>query len=106
MSTFERTGKLVSWYPGFAVETSHRNLARMVIPGEGPAGLPGDLVIGVVGVLVGGWIFNIIGHPGATGTQHRVDHRRLVGAVVVLWLTRLFTGRRTARLAYSMRSDD
>ena len=73
-------------------------LARMIIPGEGPAGLPGDLVTGVVGAFVGGWIFNILGHPGATGLNIGSIIVAFVGAVVVLWLTRLFTGRRTARL--------
>jgi uncharacterized membrane protein YeaQ/YmgE (transglycosylase-associated protein family) len=72
-------------------------LARMVIPGEGPAGLLGDLVIGAVGALVGGWIFNAFGHSGATGVNIGSIVVAFVGAVVVLWLMRLFTGRRPAR---------
>jgi len=74
-------------------------LARMVMPGEGPAGLLGDLVIGVVGAFVGGWIFQSFGHPGATGLNIGSIIVAFVGAVVVLWLMRLFTGRRTARSA-------
>jgi len=74
-------------------------LARKVIRGEGPAGLPGDLVIGVVGAVVGGWIFNALGHPGATGLNLGSIIVAFVGAVVVLWLIRLATGRRTARVA-------
>jgi uncharacterized membrane protein YeaQ/YmgE (transglycosylase-associated protein family) len=73
-------------------------LARMVIPGEGPAGLLGDLVIGVVGAVVGGWIFGYFGHPGATGVNIGSIVVAFVGAVIVLWLMRLFTGRRTARV--------
>ncbi len=74
-------------------------LARMVIPGAGPAGLLGDLVIGVVGAIVGGWIFNSFGHPGATGVNIGSIIVAFVGAVVVLWLMRLFTGRRNPRVA-------
>jgi uncharacterized membrane protein YeaQ/YmgE (transglycosylase-associated protein family) len=74
-------------------------LARMVMPGEGPAGLLGDLVIGVVGAFVGGWVFKSFGHPGATGLNIGSIVVAFVGAVIVLWLMRLVTGRRTARSA-------
>ncbi len=73
-------------------------LARMVIPGQGPAGLLGDLVIGIIGAVVGGWIFNALGHTGATGLNIGSIIVAFVGAVVVLWAIRMFTGRRTARL--------
>lgn len=73
-------------------------LARMVIPSAGPAGLLGDLVIGVVGAIVGGWIFNnSFGHPGITGVNIGSIVVAFVGAVVVLWLMRLFTGTRHSR---------
>ena len=74
-------------------------LAKMVIPGEGPMGLLGDLVTGVVGAIVGGLIFNYFGHPGATGVNVGSIAVAFVGAVVVLWLVRQFVGTRGARLA-------
>lgn len=74
-------------------------IAKRVIPGEGPAGLLGDLVIGVVGAIVGGWIFNFFGHPGATGVNIGSIVVSFVGAVVVLWLMRQLTGTKGARLA-------
>jgi uncharacterized membrane protein YeaQ/YmgE (transglycosylase-associated protein family) len=74
-------------------------LAKKVIPGEGPGGVLGDLVIGVVGAIVGGWVFNYFGHPGATGLNIGSIIVAFVGAVVVLWLMRLVTGTRHARLA-------
>jgi uncharacterized membrane protein YeaQ/YmgE (transglycosylase-associated protein family) len=74
-------------------------LAKMVIPGEGPRGVLGDLVIGIVGAIAGGWIFNYFGHPGATGVNIGSIVVAFVGAVVVLWLVRLVTGTRHARLA-------
>lgn len=74
-------------------------LAKMVIPGEGPKGVLGDLVIGVVGAIAGGWIFNYFGHPGATGVNIGSVLVAFIGAVVVLWLMRQFVGTRGARLA-------
>jgi len=74
-------------------------LAKMVIPGEGPRGVLGDLVIGIVGAIAGGWIFNYFGRPGATGVNIGSIVVAFVGAVVVLWLMRLFTGTRRARMA-------
>jgi uncharacterized membrane protein YeaQ/YmgE (transglycosylase-associated protein family) len=74
-------------------------LAKRVIPGEGPAGVLGDLVIGIVGAIAGGWIFNYFGHTGATGVNLGSIVVAFVGAVVVLWLMRQLTGTRHARLA-------
>jgi len=74
-------------------------LARKVIPGAGPAGLFGDLVIGVVGAVVGGWIFGYFGHPGATGVNIGSLVVAFVGAVVLLWLVRQVLGARGTRWA-------
>ena len=30
-------------------------LAKMVVPGEGPGGIIGDLIVGIVGALLTGW---------------------------------------------------
>jgi uncharacterized membrane protein YeaQ/YmgE (transglycosylase-associated protein family) len=68
-------------------------LAKMVVPGEGPAGILGDLVIGIVGAFIGGWLFTtFLGHSysgwvGSTGVA-------FVGAVVLLLLIRAVSGRR------------
>jgi uncharacterized membrane protein YeaQ/YmgE (transglycosylase-associated protein family) len=74
-------------------------LAKMVIPGEAPRGMLGDLVTGVVGAVAGGWIFNYFGHPGATGVNIGSIVVAFIGAVVVLWLMRQVVGTRGARLA-------
>jgi uncharacterized membrane protein YeaQ/YmgE (transglycosylase-associated protein family) len=74
-------------------------LAKMVIPGEGPKGVLGDLLVGVVGAFAGGLIFNYFGHPSATGVNVGSIVVAFVGAVVVLWLMRHFVGTRGARLA-------
>ena len=71
-------------------------LAKAVVPGEGPGGILGDLIIGVVGALLGGWIFNAFGSAGATGLNLWSILVAFVGAVVLLLIIRAFTGRRVA----------
>ena len=50
-------------------------LARLLMPGPDPIGILGTLVIGVVGALVGGWLFGAI-FPETEGTDW-------IGAIVV-----------------------
>jgi uncharacterized membrane protein YeaQ/YmgE (transglycosylase-associated protein family) len=43
-----------------------------------------DIVLGVVGALVGGWLFQLAGHTGVTGFNLYSMFVAIVGAVVVL----------------------
>lgn len=69
-------------------------LARAVVPGEGPGGVLGDLIIGIVGALIGGWIFRAFGHVGVTGFNLWSILVAFVGGVVLLLIIRLLTPRR------------
>lgn len=67
-------------------------LASLVMGG---VGLVGDIVIGIVGAFVGGWLFRQLGvttpFSGLAGTIFTA----FIGAVVLLFLLRLVTrGRR------------
>ena len=64
-------------------------LAGQISRGGG-FGLWGDLIVGVVGAFVGGFIFNLLGISsyGLIGSLVTAT----VGAVVLLWAIRLFTG--------------
>ena len=58
-----------------------------------------DMVVGLVGALIGGFISSSLGF-GGTG-QHGMIVSILiavVGAVVLTWIVRLLTGRRSANL--------
>jgi len=68
-------------------------LAKAIVPGEGPGGVLGDLIIGIVGALIGGWIFNTFGHIGVTGINLWSIHVAFVGGVVLLLIIRLVSGR-------------
>jgi uncharacterized membrane protein YeaQ/YmgE (transglycosylase-associated protein family) len=53
-----------------------------------------DIVLGVVGALVGGFLFSMFGAIGVTGFNIYSMLVAVVGAVVVLWLYHLLIGRR------------
>ena len=57
-------------------------------------GLIGDIVAGIVGALVGGFLFNAIGAPGLTGFNIWSLFVAFVGAVVLLGALRLLSGSR------------
>jgi Predicted membrane protein len=69
-------------------------LAKAVVPGEGPGGVLGDLVVGVVGAILGGWIMNSFGNAGANGLNIWSIFVAFLGAVVLLFIMRALTGRR------------
>ncbi len=71
-------------------------IARAIMPGEVGGGIVADLVVGVIGAIIGGYVMSLIGHPAtANGINLPSIGVAVVGAVVLLGLMRLFTGRRT-----------
>ena len=59
------------------------------------SGLVMDIVLGVVGALVGGYAFNFFGAAGVTGLNLYSMLVAVIGAVIVLFIYQAFTGRRT-----------
>jgi uncharacterized membrane protein YeaQ/YmgE (transglycosylase-associated protein family) len=53
-----------------------------------------DIVLGVVGAVVGGFLFNLIGHSGVTGINLYSIVVAVIGAVVVLAVYHAVVGRR------------
>jgi uncharacterized membrane protein YeaQ/YmgE (transglycosylase-associated protein family) len=70
-------------------------VARWIVPGEGPGGILGDLIVGIIGAFLGGWIFSLFGHLGVTGFNLGSFVCAIIGAVVLLWLLRALAGRRS-----------
>lgn len=68
-------------------------LAKSVLPGEAPGGVLGDLVVGIVGALLGGWLFTTFGSAGVTGFNIWSLLVAFVGGVVLLLIVRMFTRR-------------
>jgi uncharacterized membrane protein YeaQ/YmgE (transglycosylase-associated protein family) len=69
-------------------------LAKHFVPGEGPGGLLGDLVVGLAGALIGGWLFSFFGHEGYGYVFSTIV--AFVGAVLLLLILRALGGRRAA----------
>jgi uncharacterized membrane protein YeaQ/YmgE (transglycosylase-associated protein family) len=63
-------------------------LASMVMGGTG-YGLIGDIIIGIVGAFVGGWLFSKMGVNTPFGGLAGVIFTAFIGAVVLLFLLRL-----------------
>ena len=71
-------------------------IAKSAVPGEGPGGILGDLIVGVVGAVVGGWLFNLFGHGGASGINLYSIVVAVIGAIVLLAIVRAVSGRAPA----------
>jgi uncharacterized membrane protein YeaQ/YmgE (transglycosylase-associated protein family) len=61
-------------------------LAGRVVSGHG-YGVLGDIVVGVIGAFLGGWIFTSLGIGGGGLLMSLLV--AFIGAVVLLWLIRL-----------------
>ena len=57
-----------------------------------------DIILGVVGAVVGGWIFSALGMSRVTGLNIYSLIVAVIGAVVVLVLYHTLTGSRRSRL--------
>ena len=53
-----------------------------------------DIVLGIVGAVAGGWLFNAIGHNGVTGVNLYSILVAVVGAVIVLFIYHALVGNR------------
>jgi uncharacterized membrane protein YeaQ/YmgE (transglycosylase-associated protein family) len=69
-------------------------LASMLMGGTG-YGLIGDIVIGIVGAFVGGWLFSALGVASPLGGLAGTIFVAFIGAVVLLFVLRALRGRRT-----------
>jgi uncharacterized membrane protein YeaQ/YmgE (transglycosylase-associated protein family) len=67
-------------------------IASKIVSGRGD-GVPLDIVLGIVGALVGGWIFHAFGSVGVTGFNVWSLFVAVVGAIVLLVIWHLIQGR-------------
>ena len=67
-------------------------LASLVMGGG--FGLVGDIIVGIVGAFIGGWIFRTLGVATPLGGLAGAILVAFIGAVVLLFLLGLVRGRR------------
>ena len=53
-----------------------------------------DVILGIIGAVVGGWLFSLFGDQSVNGFNLHSMVVATVGAVAVLWLYHALTGRR------------
>jgi uncharacterized membrane protein YeaQ/YmgE (transglycosylase-associated protein family) len=71
-------------------------LASIVMRTNARQGLLMDIIVGIVGALIGGWVFNLLGVSGVTGFNIWSVFVAFIGAIILLGLLRLVTGRSPA----------
>jgi uncharacterized membrane protein YeaQ/YmgE (transglycosylase-associated protein family) len=67
-------------------------IASKLVAGSGQ-GLLMDIVLGIVGAVVGGYLFTALGATGVTGFNLYSMFVAIVGAAVLLWLYHAIAGR-------------
>jgi uncharacterized membrane protein YeaQ/YmgE (transglycosylase-associated protein family) len=68
-------------------------IGSKIVNSEGQ-GLWLDIVLGIVGAIVGGFLFTFFGASGVTGLNIYSMMVAVIGSVVVLWLYHMLAGRR------------
>ncbi|HLJ86823.1 MAG TPA: GlsB/YeaQ/YmgE family stress response membrane protein [Candidatus Angelobacter sp.] len=54
-----------------------------------------DILLGIAGAIVGGWLMRLVGFAGAGGTIYTIIVA-VIGAMVLTWLVRLITRGRSS----------
>ena len=67
-------------------------IASKIYVGTGQ-GILMDIVLGIVGAVVGGYLFDMLGAAGITGFNIWSMLVAIVGAVLVLWIYHAVSGR-------------
>ncbi len=69
-------------------------VASMVMGRNNQMGCLANIVVGIIGAVVGGWIMSFFGKTGVTGFNLVSFVVAVIGAVVFLGILNLLTGRR------------
>lgn len=67
-------------------------IASKIVDARGQ-GVVLDIILGIVGAVIGGWIFRAFGAAGVTGFNLWSLLVAVVGAVVLLWIYHAIAGR-------------
>ncbi len=66
-------------------------LASVIMNRNSQQGLLGDIILGIIGALVGGFLASLFGAEGIQGFNLYSMVVALIGAAVVVWVGRLLT---------------
>lgn len=74
-------GAIAGWFASIIMKTDYAQ------------GTLEDIILGVVGAMVGGFLFNLLGEPGVTGFNVYSFIVAIVGAIVVISIGRFLHNR-------------
>ncbi len=69
-------------------------LASIIVKTDSSQGFFGDVILGIIGAVVGGFVMNLLGAPGVTGFNVYSLLVAIGGAVVVVFVGRALMGGR------------
>jgi len=69
-------------------------IASMIMGRDSQMGAVANIVVGIVGAIIGGLIMNVFGTAGVTGFNFWSLFVAILGAVVLLFIVSLFQGGR------------
>lgn len=70
-------------------------IASIIAGNDAQQGIVGNIIVGIIGAFIGGFLMNTFGQPGVTGFNLYSTFVAVLGAVVLLWLTRMLSNRNT-----------
>ncbi len=74
-------GALVGW------------IASMIMGTNAQQGALANIVVGILGAFIGGFVMNAFGQSGVSGFNIYSTIVAILGAVILLWLYRMFSHR-------------
>ena len=69
-------------------------IATMIVGSDMQEGMLGNIIVGIVGAVIGGFIMNAFNQPGITGFNWYSFIVSILGSIILLWVYRAFTHRR------------
>jgi uncharacterized membrane protein YeaQ/YmgE (transglycosylase-associated protein family) len=69
-------------------------IAKFIMPGKDPGGIIVTIILGILGSVVGGFIVGLL-MPGRSATDPVGWIGSILGALLLLWLYRMYAGRRS-----------
>ena len=68
-------------------------VAKLIMPGKDPGGIIVTILLGIAGSVVGGFLLGLL-LPGRSASQPAGWIGSILGALLLLWLYRMFVARR------------